>query len=269
MKNSWLVFTDLDGTLLDAQNYSFASAWPAVRLLKEKKIPVVPCTSKTHREVILLRRQLGLKDPFIVENGSAVFIPRAYFNQPVSDFEMEGHEVLLLGKKHEEILHCFEKMRQNFKLRIRGFSEMSLQEIRKHTGLPEDQARLAKQRFFSEPFISDHNLNDLPELHAYLKKRGCRLLRGNRFYHLLGDTDKGRAVNVLHHLFEAMKKRKFRTLGLGDSKNDEDLLTAVDQPVLVKRPDGGYGSNLLLPHLYKTEQPGPKGWREAIEHFVS
>ena len=36
-----LVFTDLDGTLLEYETYSFERALPAIRALKEKNIPLI------------------------------------------------------------------------------------------------------------------------------------------------------------------------------------------------------------------------------------
>src|SRR4030042_1090542 len=70
-----LVFTDLDGTLLDHRNYSFEPARPALRLLRESGIPLIICTSKTRAEVEEIRAALGNTDPFVVENGGAVFVP--------------------------------------------------------------------------------------------------------------------------------------------------------------------------------------------------
>jgi mannosyl-3-phosphoglycerate phosphatase len=69
-----VLITDLDGTLLDA-NYSCEAAFPALDLLKRLHIPLVLCTSKTRAEVEAVRHQLGNRDPFIVENGGALYVP--------------------------------------------------------------------------------------------------------------------------------------------------------------------------------------------------
>ncbi len=268
MKKSWLIFTDLDGTLLDAETYAFTEALPAIRLLQEKKIPIVPCTSKTHLEVIRIRLQIGLTDPFIVENGSAVFVPQGYFKHPISNLLMDNYEIIVLGKKHQEIWQCFKTMRQKFKIQALGFTEMTVRQIQDHTQLGEAEATVAKKRFFSEPFVCGQNLLENDRLMDFLRAQNCKLLRGNRFYHLLGDTDKGKAVNILLKLYERQMHKNFRTLGLGDSKNDIDLLSSVEQPVLIKKPSGGYGMELDLPNIYKTRKIGPAGWREAIEYFV-
>ena len=67
----WIV-TDLDGTLMD-ENYDISPAKNTLNLLAELNIPVIPCTSKTASEVRYFRKENELFDPFIVENGSAVY----------------------------------------------------------------------------------------------------------------------------------------------------------------------------------------------------
>ncbi len=74
MKNTskyWIV-TDLDGTLMD-ENYDISPAKKTLNLLSELEIPVIPCTSKTASEVRYFRNENGLSDPFIVENGAAIY----------------------------------------------------------------------------------------------------------------------------------------------------------------------------------------------------
>ena len=71
-KASWLVVTDLDGTLMD-DNYDISPAFNTLRWLKNKNIPVIPCTSKTASEVESFREMYNLHDPYIVENGGAIY----------------------------------------------------------------------------------------------------------------------------------------------------------------------------------------------------
>ena len=46
-----IVFTDLDGTLLHPRTYSFEAAMPALKLIKEKDVPLILCSSKTRAEI--------------------------------------------------------------------------------------------------------------------------------------------------------------------------------------------------------------------------
>ena len=67
----WWVVTDLDGTLMD-HHYDWSPAKAAIQRLQRCGVPVIPCTSKTAEEVSRFREQIGLHDPFIVENGGAI-----------------------------------------------------------------------------------------------------------------------------------------------------------------------------------------------------
>ena len=73
-----VIFTDLDGTLLDAA-YSFLPAAPALEAVRRTSVPLVICSSKTRREIESYRIRLGNHDPFIAENGGAVYVPEGYF----------------------------------------------------------------------------------------------------------------------------------------------------------------------------------------------
>ena len=53
-----LVFTDLDGTLLDHNTYSFSPALAAINKLKSLNIPIIPVTSKTLSELMTLLGRL-------------------------------------------------------------------------------------------------------------------------------------------------------------------------------------------------------------------
>jgi mannosyl-3-phosphoglycerate phosphatase len=271
MNFNWIVFTDIDGTLLDNDSYSFAEALPAINFLLSQNIPIIPCTSKTHPEVIRLRQRLKLNTPFIVENGSAIFSPPKYFAEPIAPAVYSDFETLILGKTYQQILECFRDLRESFGLNIRGFSELTVEEIAKLTQLSPEEAELARKRFFSEPFVSTADLTENDAVLSFVRKRGCRLLKGNRFFHLLGDTDKGKAVHILSKIYkeQSLSRRPFKTIGLGDSKNDFDLLAAVDQPVLVRKKDGTYVQNFSAENLYITRLPGPAGWREAIEFIFN
>ena len=62
-----LVFTDLDGTLLDHETHSFKRALPAIKILKEKNIPLIFSTSKTRAEIEEVKPQL---DNLILASGN-------------------------------------------------------------------------------------------------------------------------------------------------------------------------------------------------------
>ena len=73
-----LVFTDLDGTLIDHDTYDWTPAKPAIEALKKFSAGLVLASSKTAAEMGPLRAKIGANRwPAIVENGAGVLPPRA------------------------------------------------------------------------------------------------------------------------------------------------------------------------------------------------
>ncbi|MDK2782156.1 MAG: mannosyl-3-phosphoglycerate phosphatase, partial [Archaeoglobi archaeon] len=73
-----VIFTDLDGTLLD-ENYSFEDAEDVLEEIKRRSIPLIFCSAKTRAEQEYFQRLMGISDPFIVEDGSAIYVQKGYF----------------------------------------------------------------------------------------------------------------------------------------------------------------------------------------------
>ena len=87
-----LVVTDLDGTLLDQQTYSYELCLPALRRLRASRIPIVMCSTKTSAEMLPLWRELELDAPFICESGGAIYFPDGELEpirKPLTEFLKE------------------------------------------------------------------------------------------------------------------------------------------------------------------------------------
>jgi mannosyl-3-phosphoglycerate phosphatase len=257
-----LIFTDLDGTLLDQDTYSWKAARPALHRLRRRSVPWVLVTSKTRAEAELWRHRLGNEHPFIVENGGAAFIPAGYF--PVRNPEARyrgSYELLEWGTPYEELLADLRTASQASRCRIRAFHEMPPEEVSVLCRLPLEQAVLAKQREYDEPFLV-RDPDRAGALVAAIEEQGRRWTRGGRFWHILGSNDKALAVEALRALFERVYP-SMRTIGLGDGWNDVSFLNVVDAPVLIRSPHSRE-LKARVPRGWLTERSGPAGWNDAV-----
>ena len=260
---SLTIFTDLDGTLLDHDTYSFEPARPALDAVASARVPVVLCTSKTRAETERWRAALGNAHPFVVENGGAAFVPEGYFGPDARfDKQIGGYGVLEFGRPYSELRKALEAIRHETGLPLRGFGDMTADEIAERCGFTRKDAELAGRREYDEPFVGVGPA-DLDAVVRAAASAALQVTSGGRFHHLVGGSDKGRAVRALRGLFEAFGG-PVRTVGLGDSPNDEPMLREVDIPVLVRRPGGGYSTAVHLPGLVVSPYSGPEGWREAV-----
>ena len=230
---------------------------------------MVLCSAKTRAEILPLRRALEIEDPFIVENGGALCIPRGYFSSPFPyQREAEGFQIVELGLPYAEIRRRIERVRRELGIPFQGFGDLPAEEVARITGLSLEEAERAKAREYDETLLlGDLLQEDRDRVLRALEREGLRWTHGGVFYHALGgQTDKGKAVRKALELYRREHGEVF-SVGLGDSKNDESLLQAVDLPLLVQKPDGTW-EDLSLPRLRRVEGVGPEGWRRALEDFV-
>lgn len=265
-----LVVTDLDGTLLDHQTYSWSAALRTVQRLNERRIPIIINTSKTANEVISLQWDMGLKTPFIVENGSAVYWPEKYAQVfDGGDVLSPGFRGKILGQTRSYIVTELNRIRKQFNWRFEGFSDWSIEQIMGHTGLSPTAARMSQARGYSEPILWKDSPQELGAFTQVINELGLNLLKGGRFYHVLGGCNKGDAMLWLSGKLEKMWGMSPTIIALGDSGNDADMLELADWPVLVKSPKHNFPViDKDSEEIYFTKGYGPEGWREAVEYYL-
>lgn len=241
-----LVFSDMDGTILDHDSYSFDAARPALRLLSELRVPVIFATSKTRAETEYWRQVLDTPHPFIVENGGAAYIPTR-----------DGYETLVWGTPYAQLVEALQRASQQSGCAVRGFASMTTSEVAEACALPLEMAAMAAQREYDEPF-EVLNPERADALIAAIARQGLRVTRGGRFWHITGANDKGLAVNAVKQRYP----RPQRTIGLGDGLNDVPLLAACDVAVIIRSSQSD-AIQQQVPHGSITINRGPAGWNEA------
>jgi mannosyl-3-phosphoglycerate phosphatase len=266
MKQKILIFTDLDGSLLDHDSYSFEGALPALARIREADIPLILTTSKTRVEIEALQTELNIRGPFIAENGAAIFFPTSYRNFLIENaVVLPPYLVIVLGRPYGEIRRFLDALK--LRLPVQGFGDLSTADVARLTGLPVEKARWAKQREFTEPFVLG-DAGRLGEIEKLAAREGLKVTAGGRFHHLISaGQDKGLAVALAHEIFSANCPEGVVSVALGDSPNDLSMLGRVDIPILIPQ-QGGHYLDVRLPRLRKARYPGSRGWNEVIERVL-
>ncbi len=266
----YLLFTDLDGCLLDSDTYSFDEAKPALEALRAEEIPVILVSGKTRAEMEPLRERLGHQAPFIVENGAAVYVPLETFEfAPERSRRRSSYHVIELGTPYALLRDVLRQIEEAVGTPLQGFGDLSVEEVMATTGLPREDALRSMLREFDEPFLVNGPPKLIEEICRQIVTRGLNWTRGGRFFHLTGNNDKGRAAELLLRCYKRQRRLQdppedVETIGIGDSLNDLPLLLTVDHPVLVQKPDGSYDQDINLPNLIRAPGIGPAGWSRAV-----
>ncbi len=242
-----VVVTDLDGTLLDHHTYRAEAAQPALDRLAARGVPVVVNTSKTRSEWLAMREAFDNTDAFVVENGSALYLP---------DGTCE-----VFGKTRQVIVDKLAFMRADYQ--FESYADWTVADVAKHTGLDLDSAALSQAREFSEPVRWMDSDDAKQRFCQALAKAGFATLEGGRFLHALGVTDKGKALPVLRDFYQAET-----IIALGDSPNDIAMLRQADIgiviPAAVNEPLQFDSSNRII----RSVAAGPEGWNQSINALL-
>jgi len=267
-----VIFTDLDGTLLDPATSSADAAGSALVALSRREIPLVFCSSKTRAEILLVQQQLNVRHPFIAENGGALFIPDGYFRfqVPWARPDTSGYIVVQYGRSYTAVVTALATAARRARVPVVAFNEMSVEDVARVCGLSLLSARLAKLREYTEPFRIVAGEPDMRRrLRHALNAQGLDCVAGNSFDLAGFHRDQGLAVRMLITMYRRTVG-PMRTVGLGDALDDLPLLHRVDLPVVVAGSDAR-SSQLLasVPRAEPTKTPGPAGWAEHVLEIVA
>jgi len=270
MNKKVLVFTDLDGTLLDHYSYETEDAEETIVALKFHGIPIIPNSSKTFVEIMEIRQQLALSAPFIIENGAAVYIPVGYFDEQPAGTQLEGDFwVKPFSQNKEHWLSLLEKHAQKFNGLFTGFSQLTTQELADLTGLNNQQASMAKQRQYGEPLNWLGSAQEKNEFIKLMQQLGANMLQGGRFLHVSGHCDKGIAQDWLAQQYQDNKvATQVVTIALGDGENDSAMLEAATIALQIRSPVHDFPQLKRQQDVYQSQQYGPAGWAESIQKTV-
>ncbi|MEM6711829.1 MAG: HAD-IIB family hydrolase [Pseudomonadota bacterium] len=246
---SLLVFSDLDGTLLDHRTYSWEAAQPGLARLKALGAGLVLASSKTGAEIEPLREAMGFAHcPAIVENGAGILWP----DEAQTPAAHGG------STDYDRIRALLATLPGGF----RGFGDMDAGEVAERTGLSQDAATRAKERCFSEPGIWTGDDAGLTTFMDALAQYGLIAVRGGRFLTLSFGRTKATAMAEVINALQPSK-----TIALGDAPNDIAMIEAADQGVLIHNPSSPTIETLPSEKVGKTirtKADGPAGWSEAI-----
>lgn len=266
-----LVFTDLDGSLLNHQDYSWSEAAPALKSLIDNSFPVVINSSKTSAEIIKLKQETGIDAPHVSENGSIVSIPAGSFTSHYSGVEKStDFETKLFGSPYQEIIAVLKEIRHQYNFKFIGFYDMSIDELVSTCNLSQEQAFAAKQREASEPLNWLDTADAFSQFTSLLEEKGLIVVAGGRFHHVMADVDKGKALLWLKQQYQMHEpETQWVTVGLGDNFNDVPMLELVDYPVLIPNPNTRQPDFSNLPNLIQPGLSGAAGWNDAMSRIMN
>lgn len=252
-----IVFSDLDGTLLDHRNYSHSAAAPALARLRHLEIPLILASSKTAAEITPLRKELGFSDcEAIVENGSGIL-------EAVDEASDEGDAT---ETGYHAICQALERLPPCLRAQYKGFGDWSAQEVSDLTGLSISDAANARKRRFSEPGLWLGSEADKARFVEAVTAMGLIVQQGGRFLTLSFGGNKAERMMEIAARHSRQGMTPF-IVALGDAGNDLAMIEQADLGVIIPNP-----AHSGIPpcegeatgRIVRAEAAGPEGWNQVI-----
>lgn len=236
------------------------------RLVAERHLPLVLCSTKTRAELECLQQEFGIRHPFVCENGAAVYVPDKYFGFPVA-VALRGYEVVRFGAPYAEVVDGLHRTARRLGITVVGFNDLSIEDVAMECRLTLPQARLAKMREFGEPFrIDRHHAHERPRLFNALRKQGLGCTRGGQYDYVGAPVDEVAGINLLCRCYE----RTFGSIvsiGVGDPVRDGRLLSRMQNRV-IRPSSAGTGEYIRKPQTAEFDVPSPGRWRVLFRSLL-
>ena len=257
MTSKVIIFTDLDGTLLDRDTFKFDTILSYIKDLILKDVYIIPNSSKTRQEIENFNQELDENLSFVVENGAAIYnlnLINASFPEKIS-----------LSRENDEILRVFEnKISNKFKSKCKFIKNFDVKKQMAVLGLPKERIKASLNREYSIPLLFEGSKSDKTELFKSVSDIGLSLQEGGRVINLCDKVSKSQAMKNVVKVFEKVTKEKLFTIGVGDNYNDLDMLKNSDIPCLVFN-DKFTLEKININNCLVSKKPAPEGWKEVVK----
>ena len=252
-----LIFTDLDGSLLDRDTFKFDQIKNYLKKLLLNDIFIIPNSSKTSHEVLNFNNELGEKLPYIAENGSTI--------HDLNLINTNLPEIINLSRESHEILKIFEnKIPLSLKSKCKFLKDLNKKNQLEILGLPHEKVKFAISRSCTIPFIFEGNKLQKEELNKKIYSLGLTLQEGGRVINLCDKVSKALAMKKVVKVLKKIINDKLITVGVGDNYNDLDMLRNSDVPCLVFN-DKFTLDKININNCLISNKSAPDGWEEVVK----
>ena len=255
-----LLFTDLDGTLLNKKTFEFKAALNLIKNCVSKGINIIPNSSKTDLELDEICENLEIPKVYISENGSCIY--------GLNFLSKNLNEKVRLSRNKDII---FKNFTDNINVKLQKkcliLENETLQNQIEVLGLPKNKIFKAMNRKFSTPFIFLGNKEEEVELKKHVNKFGLNIQFGGRVLSLGDKVSKGNAMMRFMSLLSNETKKNYVSICVGDNENDFDMLDKCDYPCLVK--NGPLKNINFKNQCVFSQKEAPDGWVEVVNKTLN
>jgi hypothetical protein len=201
--------------------------------LDEHEIPMVWLTSQSRLQIDDSRRRAGHSEPFVGEDGCAVYLPEDYFHlKPGKTVRLGRFTCIPIAKLLPATKQELEALSEKSGIAVVPLHSLSPKELSQNLGLPTREAELVRQRDFDELFFfagaSDADILRFLELAL---PQNLQLRQHGVLWSLAAGANTIRCIRELGDLYDRALRAHVQRFAIATPESFAKILPACDRGV--------------------------------------
>jgi predicted mannosyl-3-phosphoglycerate phosphatase (HAD superfamily) len=212
--------------------------------LDHEAIPAVWLTSRSRLQFDDARRKHGHTQPFIAEDGCAIYLPEGYFHlTPVSDASRSKKAATVrlgrftcipIAEALPAAADALQTLSQDTGVPAVTLRSLSPRELSQNTGLPQREAELARQRDFDEVFFfAGASDEEVAKFLAEGRNRNLQFRQHGVLWSAAIGASVQRCIRELAKLYDRALRYHAHTLGIATPDLAAGLFPYCERTILL------------------------------------
>jgi D-glycerate 3-kinase len=245
--------------------------------LDHEAIPTVWLTSRSRLQFDDARRKHGHTQPFIAEDGCAVYLPEGYFHlTPVSDtsrarkaatVRLGRFTCIPVAEALPAAADTLQTLSQDAGVPVVTLRSLSPRELAQNTGLPQREAELARQRDFDDIFFfAGASDEEVAKFLAEGRNRNLQFRRHGVLWSAAIGASVQRCIRELAKLFDRALRYHAHILGIATPDLAAGLFPFCERTILLTDRKAGEASfeQPDAPHAQHLPLRSPDMWERLL-----
>ena len=239
--------------------------------LDQLQIPCIWISSRSRLQLDDPRRRAGHVEPFIAEDGCAVYLPEDYFHlKPAKTVRLGRFTCIPVAKAQPASQDALEALSEASGVPVVPLRSLSPRELAQNIGLPNQEAELARQRDFDELFfIAGATEEGLARFQSIAQEQKLSLREHGVFWSLAVGADMRRCIRELADLFDRSLHGHANRFAIAPSAESANIFPACDRGIQLLSSK----SAVLEPHNPSRFQElpitSPNLWESVLDSIQS
>lgn len=201
--------------------------------LDQLAIPCVWLSSHSRLQLDEPRRRAGHTEPFIAEDGCAIYLPEDYFHlKPTKTARMGRFTSIPIARLQPAAAEALESLSEEAGVPVVPLRSLSPRELAQNTGLPNHEAELARQRDFDELFFfAGTSEKDIGRFKSLATQKGLSLHEHGVFFSLAVKRDIRQCIRELGNLFDRSLRAHVNRVAIAPSAGSDVIFSACDRGI--------------------------------------